>query len=139
MPKRIRSSSPSSTMEQCCSSPSAISRFISHDSYLTFIPPPSSLSSSSADQRLTTNTNSTIDTDLIDDALWDDWDLPATGSKKTPGKIRTMSSPAVHSRINPIIETINHVPCKTIFLLFLSHIHAFLAIFKHRLRLSCQR
>ena len=100
VPKRIRSSSPTSTIEQC-SSPSAISRFISHDSYLTFIPP----SSSSAEQRLTTNNNSNIDTDLIDDALWDDWDLPSTTSKKTPGKIRTMSSPAVHSRINEITES----------------------------------
>jgi hypothetical protein len=100
MPKRIRSSSPTSTIEQC-SSPSAISRYISHDSYLTFIPP----ISSSADQLLTTNSNSNMETDLIDDALWDDWDLPSTANKKTPGKIRTMSSPAVHSRINQITET----------------------------------
>jgi hypothetical protein len=100
MPKRIRSSSPTSTIEQC-SSPSAISRYISHDSYLTFIPP----TSSSADQILTTNSNSNMETDLIDDALWDDWDLPSTTNKKTPGKIRTMSSPAVHSRINQITET----------------------------------
>jgi hypothetical protein len=101
MPKRIRSSSPTSTIEQC-SSPSAISRYISHDSYLTFIPP---TSSSSSDQHLTTNNNSNMDTDFIDDALWDDWDLPSTANKKTPGKIRTMSSPAVHSRINQITET----------------------------------
>jgi hypothetical protein len=108
MPKRIRSSSPTSTIEQC-SSPSAISRYISHDSYLTFIPP----TSSSADQLLTTNSNSNMETDLIDDALWDDWDLPSTASKKTPGKIRTMSSPAVHSRINQTTETIVHVPEST--------------------------
>ncbi len=108
MPKRIRSSSPTSNIEQC-SSPSAISRYISHDSYLTFIPPPSS---SSSEQRLTTNNHSNIDTDFIDDALWDDWDLPSTANKKTPGKIRTMSSPAVHSRINQITEitTIVNIP-----------------------------
>jgi hypothetical protein len=120
VPKRIRSSSPTSTTEQC-SSPSAISRYISHDSYLTFIPP----SSSSSEQRLTTNNHSNIDTDFIDDALWDDWDLPSTATKKTPGKIRTMSSPAVHSRINEIVEptktavnipetttTTDNAPCK---------------------------
>ncbi len=68
---------------------------------MKFIPP----SSSSAEQRLTTNNNnSIIDTDFIDDALWDDWDLTTTTSKKTPGKIRTMSSPAVHSRVNQITE-----------------------------------
>lgn len=103
--KRIRSSSPTSTIEQC-SSPSAISRYISHDSYLTFIPP----LSSSNEQRLTINNNSNIENDFNDDALWDDWDLPPpptiTINKKTPGKIRTMSSPAVHSRINQITESI---------------------------------
>lgn len=101
VPKRIRSSSPTSTIEQCAS-PSAISRYISHDSYLTFNPP----SSSSAEQRLIANNDCDIDTDVIDDALWDDWDLPSTANKKTPGKIRTMSSPAVHSRINQITESI---------------------------------
>ena len=133
--KRIRSSSPSSTMEQCCSSPSAISRYISHDSYLTFIPPPSSLSS--ADQRLTSNSNSNTDADFIDDELWDDWDLPSTASKKTPGKIRTMSSPAVHSRINSITNTIitgpettNPIPCKEIVLLFSLRIYCCLAVFQ---------
>lgn len=65
---------------------------------MTFIPPPN-------DQRMMTNSNSNIDTDLIDDALWDDWDLPTTANKKTPGKIRTMSSPAVHSRTMKITET----------------------------------
>lgn len=94
--KRIRSSSPTSIIEQCAS-PSAISRYISHDSYLTFIPP--------SDPCLTTNTN--IDTDFIDEALWDDWDLPSTSNKKTPGKIRTMSSPAVHSRTNQITTIVN--------------------------------
>lgn len=115
LPKRIRSSSPSSAMEQC-SSPSAISRYISHDSYLTFIPP----SSSAADSRSTANANG--DSDFIDDALWDDWDLPSTANKKTPGKIRTMSSPAVRSRISQITETMVHgpettnpIPCKDIF------------------------
>jgi hypothetical protein len=98
MPKRIRSSSPTSNIEQC-SSPSAISRYISHDSYLSFIPPTSS------DQRLTASSNSNMDTEFIDEELWDDWDLPSTVSKKTPGKIRTMSSPAVRSRINKITET----------------------------------
>ena len=114
MPKRIRSSSPTSTIEQCAS-PTALSRYISHDSYLTFIPP----SSSSSEQRLTTNNNSNIETDFIDDAIWDDWDLPSTVNKKTPGKIRTMSSPAVRSRINQItettinvVETVNLAPCK---------------------------
>ena len=106
MSKRIRSSSPTPTTDHC-SSPSAISRYISHDSYLTFIPPPSS--SSSSEQRLTNANLSNIDGDFVDDALWDDWDLPSTVTKKTPGKIRTMSSPAVHSRINEIIE-----PIKTI-------------------------
>ncbi|CAF0848365.1 unnamed protein product [Rotaria sordida] len=103
MPKRIRSSSPTSTFEQH-SSPSAISRYISHDSYLKFIPPPP-LSSSSSDQCITTNNNANIDTDIIDEALWDDWDLPSTTSKKAPGKIRTMSSPAVHSRTKKITDT----------------------------------
>ncbi|CAF2623049.1 unnamed protein product [Rotaria sp. Silwood2] len=100
MPKRIRSSSPTSTFEPH-SSPSAISRYISHDSYLKFIPP----SSSSSDQCITTNNNANIDTDIIDEALWDDWDLPSTTSKKTPGKIRTMSSPAVHSRTKKMTDT----------------------------------
>jgi hypothetical protein len=121
MSKRIRSSSPTPTTENC-SSPSAISRYISHDSYLTFIPP----SSSSSEQRLTNTNLSNIDTDLIDDAMWDDWDMPSTVTKKTPGKIRTMSSPAVHSRINEIIEptkivinvpetTIDTATCKSMF------------------------
>ncbi|UJR37623.1 hypothetical protein I4U23_030320 [Adineta vaga] len=102
MPKRIRSSSPPSTTEQCAS-PSAISRYISHDSYLTFVPPP--------DQFLKIDSNTNTDTDFIDDALWDDWDLPSTTitNKKTPGKIRTMSSPAVHSRTNQIIETMTNI------------------------------
>jgi hypothetical protein len=99
MPKRVRSSSPTSTIEQC-SSPSAISRYISHDSYLTFIPPSDQCRTANDD-----NTNSNIDTDFIDEALWDDWDLPSTVNKKTPGKIRTMSSPAVHLRTNKITET----------------------------------
>ena len=114
MPKRIRSSSPTSTIEQCAS-PTALSRYISHDSYLTFIPP----SSSSSEQHLTTNNNSNIETDFADDALWDDWDLPSAVNKKTPGKIRTMSSPAVRSRINQITETtvnvieaVHPAPCK---------------------------
>ncbi|CAF3495461.1 unnamed protein product [Adineta steineri] len=96
MPKRIRSSSPPSNIEQCAS-PSAISRYISHDSYLSFIPP--------SNQCLTVNNSDNIDTDLIDDALWDDWDLPSTANRKTPGKIRTMSSPAVHSRTKQLIDT----------------------------------
>jgi hypothetical protein len=100
IPKRIRSSSPTSNIEQC-SSPSAISRYISHDSYLTFIPP----TLSSSDQRLTTSNTSNIETDIIDEALWDDWDLPSTASKRTSTKIRTMSSPAVHSRTNKLTET----------------------------------
>ena len=100
IPKRIRSSSPTSNIEQC-SSPSAISRYISHDSYLTFIPP----SSSTSDLRITTSNNPIIDTDFNDEALWDDWDLPSTTNKRTPGKIRTMSSPAVHSRTNKFTET----------------------------------
>jgi hypothetical protein len=100
IPKRIRSSSPTSNIEQC-SSPSAISRYISHDSYLTFIPP----TLSSSDQRLTTSNTFNIETDIIDEALWDDWDLPSTASKRTSTKIRTMSSPAVHSRTNKLTET----------------------------------
>jgi hypothetical protein len=100
IPKRIRSSSPTSNIEQC-SSPSAISRYISHDSYLTFIPP----TLSSSDQRLTTSNTSNIETDIIDEALWDDWDLPSTARKRTSTKIRTMSSPAVHSRTNKLTET----------------------------------
>ncbi|CAM4784403.1 unnamed protein product [Rotaria magnacalcarata] len=80
-PKRIRSSSPTSTIEQHAS-PSAISRYISHDSYLTFNPSPSN-------QRVITNhsnNNVNTDTDFIDDELWDDWDLTptTTTSKKTP-------------------------------------------------------
>ena len=105
MPKRIRSSSPTSTFEQHAS-PSAISRYISHDSYLTFNPSPSK-------QRVIMNNSSNnvnTDTDFIDEALWDDWDLPSTTtttttSKKTPGKSRTMSSPAVHSRTKKITDT----------------------------------
>lgn len=134
VPKRIRSSSPSSTMEQCCSSPSAISRYISHDSYLTFIPPPSS-SSSAADQRLTSNSNGNTDADFIDDEIWDDWDLPSTASKKTPGKNRTMSSPAIHSRINSIANTIipgpettNPIPCKKTRFLVSSYIYSSLKL-----------
>ncbi|CAF4233641.1 unnamed protein product, partial [Rotaria magnacalcarata] len=102
-PKRIRSSSPTSTIEQHAS-PSAISRYISHDSYLTFNPLPSN-------QRVITNhsnNNVNTDTDFIDDELWDDWDLTpttTTTSKKTPGKSRTMSSPAVHSRTMKITDT----------------------------------
>ena len=100
LPKRIRSSSPTSTTEQC-SSPSAISRYTSHDSYLTYVPPPLA----SPDQRPNVNNTSHIEIDLADEALWDDWDLPSTVIKKTPGKIRTMSSPAVHSRTKHIPET----------------------------------
>lgn len=103
MSKRIRSSSPPSTIDQCAS-PSAISRYISHDSYLTFVPPP--------DQFLTTESTPNTDADFLDDALWDDWDLPSTATasnKKTPGKIRTMSSPAVHSRTNQLIETMTNI------------------------------
>ncbi|CAF3356579.1 unnamed protein product [Rotaria socialis] len=105
-PKRIRSSSPTSTFEQHAS-PSAISRYISHDSYLTFNPSPSN-------QRVITNNsnnNVNTDTDFIGEELWDDWDLPpttttaTTTSKKTPGKSRTMSSPAVHSRTKKITDT----------------------------------
>lgn len=103
-PKRIRSSSPTSNLEQC-SSPSAIARYISHDSYLSFNPPSTTATASSSEQQLTTNEQSNTDTDIIDEALWDDWDLPSTVNKKPPGKIRTMSSPAVHSRINPFAET----------------------------------
>ncbi|CAF1292242.1 unnamed protein product [Adineta ricciae] len=103
MSKRIRSSSPPSTIDQCAS-PSAISRYISHDSYLTFVPPP--------DQFLATENKTNTDADFNDDALWDDWDLPSTttaSNKKTPGKIRTMSSPAVHSRTNQLIETMTNI------------------------------
>lgn len=116
IPKRIRSSSPTSINEQCAS-PTAISRYISHDSYLTFVPAPSS--SSSADQCLKnstmtipTTTPSHIEADFDDDALWDDWDLPSSMSKRTPGKVRTMSSPAVQSRtkIIPDTTTIVNIP-----------------------------
>ena len=72
---------------------------ISHDSYLTFVPP------SSSDQRMTTDSSTTHEIDFIDEEIWDDWDLPSTSLKRTPGKIRTMSSPAVHSRTNKTRET----------------------------------
>ena len=102
LPKRIRSSSPTSTHEQC-PPPSTISRYMSHDSYLTFVSP------SSSDQSVTASNNSNIEIDFIDDALWDDWDLPSTTNKKTPGKIRTMSSPALHSRSNHITAMTTHI------------------------------
>ena len=112
-PKRIRSSSPASNLEQC-SSPSAIARYISHDSYLSTAAAAATATTASEQQLTTTNEQSNIDTDFIDDTLWDDWDLPSTINKKTPGKIRTMSSPAVHSRINPFAETKrNPVPTTT--------------------------
>lgn len=91
------------TTEQC-SSPSAISRYISHDSYLAFVPAP--------DACAAVNNNTSNDADFADDALWDDWDLPSTSNKKTPGKIRTMSSPAVHSRTKHLLESTTVSQCK---------------------------
>ena len=54
---------------------------------------------------MTIDSSTAHEIDFIDEEIWDDWDLPSTSLKRTPGKIRTMSSPAVHSRTNKTRET----------------------------------